>query len=132
MSDMRSYKNIAISISIIIIAVINVEMSCAQEYPYESFRNEVAKMACQIPPDKRKSVALTDLRLDREELQGCIGKPLTETMIEVLREFQFTVIEKAPLFKEASNRNTSHDHLSSPESWKNIGAITPQRTYRPE
>jgi hypothetical protein len=69
----------------------------AQVFSYEPLMSEVAKMACQIPPEDRNRVAVMEPVVDRRELQDCIGRSLAEVVIQVLWEFQFALIENEPL-----------------------------------
>jgi len=71
---------------------------------YEGLRNEVARMACQIPPEDRYAVAVLDPVVDREELQDCIGSPIAEAIIQVLYEFQFALIEGDLFLGKGMNR----------------------------
>ena len=77
----------------------------ARDVPYEGLRNEVARMACQIPPEDRYAVAVLAPVVDRDELQDCIGRPLAEAVIQVLHEFQFTLIERGLFFGEGINQD---------------------------
>jgi len=93
----------------------------AQSFQYESLINEVARMACQIPPKDRYAVAVMDPAVDRKELQNCIGRPLAETMVQVLWEFRFTLVKKR-LFSETLNWRSRQVKKKIMEIGRNTGA----------
>jgi TolB-like protein len=65
----------------------------AENGPYENLRSEVAKMACQSPPEDRHRVAVLAPVVDPEALKDCLAVPLAEVIIGVLHEFGFTLVE---------------------------------------
>ena len=101
-----AYKHLMHSICLASLLIIPMEIhSEARDGPYEDLRNEVARMACQIPPEDRYAVVVMDPVVDREDLQDCIGRPLAEAVIHVLHEFQFILIEGGLFFGEGINRD---------------------------
>lgn len=105
MSRLGMHRHFMISFSLAVLLIIPRESySEARDAPYETLRGEVARMACQIPPEDRYGLAVLAPVADWEELQDCIGRPLTEAVIQVLLEFQFTLIERGLFSGEGISR----------------------------
>jgi len=94
----------------------------AQVFSHEHLKSEVAKMACQVPPEDRNGVAVMEPVVDRRELQDCIGRSLAEAVIQVLWEFQFTLIENEPLPSNFTGDNPRLDRYKVSEIGRTAGA----------
>jgi len=60
-------------------------------------RNEIARMVRQIQAEDRSCVAVVEFRVDREDLQQCLGRPVTHAIMRFLLEFGFNLVERGPL-----------------------------------
>jgi len=112
---------VCFAILLIISAGIHSE---AQDFPYEDLRNEVARMASQIAPEDRYAVAVMEPVVDRVELQDCIGRPLAETIVQVLWEFQFALIERSFFLEDRTKPGLRLDPSAISKIGEKIGAMS--------
>lgn len=120
-----AYKHLMSSICFAILLIFSMGIhSEAQAAPYEALRNEVARMASQIPPEDRYAVVVLDPVVDREELQDCLGSRLSEAIIQVLYEFGFTLIERDLFFEEQISQELKIKHFAVSKIAERIGATS--------
>jgi len=108
MLHLRGVRNLIYAVFISLLSVIFVwHKARSQDFRVPELKNEIAKMVCQIQPRDRSSIAVMELRVDRKDLQDCIGKPITEAIIEVLWKFHFTLVERGPFYRKMINQEIS-------------------------
>lgn len=94
----------------------------ARDTPYEELKDAVAKMACRIPPQDRHAVAVLDPVVTPKGLQACVATPVVEAIMQVLYEFQFTLIERSFVAKGFINRSMKMRPSSDVSFWNSVGA----------
>lgn len=66
---------------------------------WAALRNEIASIADKIPPEQRYGVAVLELKVEEEELQGRLGKPITDEIVRCLcMDYNFKLLERGPLY----------------------------------
>lgn len=118
-----AHKHLVSSICLAILFTFSLEShSEGRDAPFEDLMNQVARMACQIPPEDRSAVAVLAPVVDREGLQDCIGRPVVEAVIQVLHEFQFSLMERGLYSGEGINRDVKMKPSAVSRIAKRIGA----------
>lgn len=93
---MRScgYKSFLAAVGLSVFLVFSAgDLGSAEKPTQDIFINEVARMACQIPLEDRY-VVVFDPAVDTAELQNCIEEQLEKKIVQVLLDFQFSLVEK--------------------------------------
>ncbi|MCK4389863.1 MAG: hypothetical protein KAV83_06470 [Desulfobacterales bacterium] len=69
---------------------------------WAGIRNEIARIVQKIPIEERSGVAVLELKVEEEELQGRLGKPVTDEIVRCLcMDHNFKLLERGPLYLNA-------------------------------
>lgn len=86
-------------VCVITLCVIFIYDTAISQDRWAALRNEIAKIADKIPSEQRSDVALLELKVEEEELQGRLGKPITDEIVRCLcMDHNFKLLERGPLY----------------------------------